>query len=152
MAICYPHLVNTNYALQKLLHFYKVTWSLKFSYCLQQTHQELCAVQICGSKLNLLWNRIVLSKLYHFHAVFNGNVINTCCYEFQLLPTVQIWWRQSFLKIWFYWQLWPGFDDQNPRLITFLVKTALFLTLLKTLWAKIRKRFHFGHNPFLVLL
>ena len=101
MAICYPHLVNTNYALQKLLHFYKVTWSLKFSYCLQQTHQELCAVQICGSKLNLLWNRIVLSKLYHFHAVFNGNVINTCCYEFQLLPTVQIWWRQSFLKIWF---------------------------------------------------
>lgn len=101
MAICYPHLVNTNYALQKLLHFYKVTWSLKFSYCLQQTHQELCAVQICGSKLNLLWSRIVLSKLYHFHAVFNNNVINTCCYEFQLLPTVQIWWRQSFLKIWF---------------------------------------------------
>ena len=101
MAICYPYLVNTTYVLQKLLHFYKVTWSLKFSHFLQQTHQELCAVQICGWKLNLLWSRIVLSKLYHFHAVFNDNGINRCCYEFQVLPAVQIWWRQSFLKIWF---------------------------------------------------
>lgn len=69
-----------------------------------------------------------------------------CCLQYKFGEDNPFW------KSGFCWQLWPGLDHQNPSLTTFLVKTSLFLTLLKILWAKIRKRFHFGYNPFLVLL
>lgn len=93
----------------------------------------------CQSYIIFMLSLMVTSLI---RAAMNFN----CCLQYKFGEDNPFW------KSGFYWQLWPGFDDQNPRLITFLVKTALFLTLLKTLWAKIRKRFHFGHNPFLVLL